>query len=101
MKGRTPKVYSKTILGGTTYTTTNNIIDILGDVDRAAKFVQLNNKSNADLLVKMNGQSDAIFTLENQSSQVFNYGDLLITKLQFDNSASGAGSVVVEIIIGY
>jgi len=99
-KGRVPKVYSKTVTAGTTYAA--NTCDIAGDVAKSAKFCEITNfHDTQSLSVKLNGRADAIFTLEGNQTQVFNWGDLLIDKVQFDNSASGAATATVEVIVGY
>lgn len=91
-----PKVYSLSCAGGSTYAA--NTADILGDTGGYATFVQITNTGGNDVLVKINGLSGAIFTLGNGDTQVFNNGDLTVTKLQVDNSASGASTCVVQII---
>lgn len=99
-KGRVPKVYSLTVVGGSTYAA--NECDILSDTGKSAKFCQLSNFSaTQDLNVKLNGKSDAVFVLEAGTAQVFNWGDLIISKVAFDNSASGAADVSAQVIVGY
>lgn len=91
-----PKVYNVTCAAGSTYT--NNLADILTDTGGYARFVQMTNGGSNDVLVKINGQSGAIFTLGTGDTQVFNAGDLAITSLAFDNSASGAAEAVIQVI---
>jgi len=91
-----PKVYSLSCAGGSTYT--SNVADILGDTGGYATFIQITNNGSNDVSVKINGLSSAIFTLGNGDTQVFNNGDLTITQLAIDNSASGASTAVVQII---
>jgi hypothetical protein len=91
-----PKVYSLSCAGGSTYAA--NTADILGDTGGYATFVQITNNGSNDVSVKINGLSSAIFTLGNGDTQVFNNGDLTVTQLAIDNSASGAATAVVQII---
>ncbi len=91
-----PKVYSLSCAGGSTYAA--NTADILGDTGGYATFVQITNNGSNDVSVKINGLSSAIFTLGSGDTQVFNNGDLTVTQLAIDNSASGAATAVVQII---
>lgn len=95
-----PRSWSLTCLAGTTYTDTANIADILGDTSGYAVFCQITNSSASDdVTIKLNGDSDATFTLEKATSQVFNAGDLNISHVAVDNSVSGTGTVVVEVLV--
>lgn len=90
------------ITGGEAYDDTNMSLDILSTYGGPATFVQLQNvDSSHDITVRLNGSTDAVFTLRRSTTQVFNEGDLSITKIEFDNSASGAGTVnAVDVILG-
>jgi hypothetical protein len=55
-----------------------------------------NNAANA-IQVALNGGS-ASFTLQATTSQIFNSGDLTVNQIVFNNSASGAPSIQVQII---
>lgn len=80
---------------------TNMTLDIVSDYGGPAKFVQFYNGDSADnVQVKLNGSTDAVFTLHHGETQIFNANDLVITKIQFDNSASGAAQVnPVQVIL--
>jgi hypothetical protein len=45
--------------------------------------------------VKLNGLAGAIFTLLTGDTQVFNYGDLAVTSLDFANSSGTAATIQV------
>ena len=78
-----PKVYTLTVLDGSAFAA--NVCDIIGDTGAAANFVQINNASGGgDVRVKLNGLAGAIFDLNAGDTQVFNYGDLAVTKLNFN-----------------
>lgn len=91
-----PRVYTLNVNDGTTYE--NNVVDILGDNDGVAQFVQIHNISGGgDVKVRLNGTANAVFDLDSGNTQIFNYGDLSVTKLEFHNE-SGENSVVQTII---
>lgn len=89
------------IAGGDAPEDTNMSLDIVDTYGAPAVFVQIVNSDNSDSVrVKLNGSDDAIFTLQANSSQIFNRGDIVVTKIEFDNSASGAADVdTVEVMI--
>jgi hypothetical protein len=80
---------------------TNMSLDIVETYGAPAMFVQIKCTDSSDgVKVKLNGNADAVFTLESNSTQIFNHGDLVITKIEFDNSASGTNEVnAVEVIL--
>jgi hypothetical protein len=90
-----------TIAGGTASTGTNMSLDIVATYGGPAMFVQLKNTDGSHAIkVKLNGSSSAVITLEANSTQIFNSGDLVINKLEFDNSFSGAGTVAtIEVLM--
>jgi hypothetical protein len=73
-----------------------NAIDFGG----TATFVQICAKpcdeENAFIMVQLNDQHDAAFTLEADRTQIFNNGDLSIRKLAFASNTE----IVVEVIAG-
>lgn len=91
-----PVVYNLDLTHGTSYT--DNVADILGDYNSSANFVQITNQSNTACKVKLNGSASAIFDLAGGDTQVFNNGDLQITKLEFANTTSGGSDVTVQVI---
>lgn len=90
-----PAVYTTNCADGSSYAA--NLIDILGDTGSYAVFTQLKNTSSGNVSVKLNGLSSAVFTLEGNSTQIFNNGDLTLTSIAFANSSGGA--VTVETIL--
>lgn len=90
-----PAVYTTTCADGSSYAANN--IDIIGDTGTYAVFTQLKNTSSGNVSVKLNGLSTAVFTLEGNSTQIFNNGDLTLTSISFANSSGG--SVTVETIL--
>lgn len=89
------------IASGDTYTDTNMSLDILTTYGGSAKFVQIQNTDSSNAVkIKLNGSADAILTLQANSTQIFNSGDLIINKIEFDNSFSGAAEVnAVEVVL--
>ena len=89
------------IASGDTYTDTNMSLDIVATYGGSAKFVQIQNTDSSNAIkVKLNGSADAILTLQANSTQIFNSGDLVINKIEFDNSFSGAAEVsTVEVVL--
>jgi hypothetical protein len=94
-----PKVYTLSCDAESVFT--DNVADILGDTGGYASFVQITNSHETQAVsVRLNGNADAVFTLEKNSVQIFNAGDLAISKIEVANDASGAtGPVVVEILL--
>lgn len=83
------------IAGGSVFT--DNVIDILGDTGGFAVFTQIT--PSVAMKVRINGQASSILDLSASVTQIFNPGDLTIGKLEFDNSASGASSGVVDVFV--
>ncbi len=91
-----PSVTNLTVNAGDGYD--DAVVDIAGDTGSYATFVQITNSGPDDLLVKINDLSGAIFTLENGATQVFNAGDLVVTKLSFLDDVSGGTSANVQVL---
>lgn len=89
-----------TVAAGLTYTDTNMEYDVVAEHGGPATFVQIQNTDSSDSIrVKLN--DSAVFTLAAASEQIFNSGDLTISKIAFDNTSSGASSVAtITVIIG-
>ena len=94
-----PKVYNLTIHKDDTYTSEDCSADIQGDTGGYAVFAQVTNLGEYDVKVQLNGNADAIIDLPADHTQVFNYGDLAISSLAFDNTASGNEAVVIQILV--
>lgn len=90
-----PNVQTLTVADGSSYAA--NLIDIIGGTGSYAVFAQLKNSSSGSVSVQLNGLSSAVFTLEGNSTQIFNNGDLTLTSIAFANSSGGA--VNVEVIL--
>jgi hypothetical protein len=92
-----PKVYNLTVANGSSYA--SNVVDILGDTGGYAVFVQIANQSATAVKVRLNGVTDAIFDLSGLETQVFNSGDLSITKLEFANTVSGGSTSAIQVLV--
>jgi hypothetical protein len=92
-----PYIYSPySVLIADTFAT--NFIDIVA-LGGVAQFVQITNNgtmATQDITVQLNGSATAVFTLGAGDTQVFNVGDLAITKLAFDG---GIASTTLQIIL--
>lgn len=94
-----PVVYTLTVANGTTYSDEDNVADILTDHGGYAVFAQIVNQGSGNVKVRINGSTSAIFDLANGEQQIFNHGDLSISKLEFSNTASGGSTATVQIIV--
>lgn len=92
-----PKVYDLTVANGSSYTA--NVVDITGDTGGYAVFVQIANQGSTNVKVRLNGVTNAIFDLGASETQVFNSGDLSITKLEFANTVSGGSSTNIQVLV--
>jgi hypothetical protein len=91
------KNYALTLTAGQTYSFAGHVVDILTDTGGYATFCQIT--PTVACKVRFNGNVNAIMNLAANSTQIFNPGDLTIGKLEFDNSASGASSGSVAILV--
>lgn len=95
-----PKVFTRTIAGGSTFATANNIIDMLVDAGGPAIFAQIENQDGSQALtVRLNGDVNAIFDLSENETQVFNAGEMVISQIAFDNSLSGSTDALVQVLV--
>lgn len=92
-----PKVYNMLVLQGTDFE--DNVIDILGDTGGYAVFVQIANQGSTAVRVRLNGVTDAVFDLASSETQVFNSGDLQVSKLEFVNNVSGGSTADVQVLL--
>lgn len=93
VNGTTPVVYDFTLAAGSTYavnTAAGKLCDVLTDHGSHAIYTQITVATNN---AKCEINDAAIFDLTTTAVQVFNPGDLDITKLEFQND-SGGNSVV-------
>jgi hypothetical protein len=91
-----PAATTLSCVAGTTFT--DNEWDILTTYGGPAVFTQITNNGAGSVQVRLNGLSGATFTLGAGDTQIFNNGDLSVTKIQIDNSASGATDADVDIL---
>ena len=94
-----PKVFYPYAVANTDTFATNSI-DIIGTYGAAATFVQITNLGTAstqNVTVQLNGDVSAVMLLAFGDTQVFNAGDLAITKLGFDG---GTVSTTLQIVLG-
>jgi hypothetical protein len=94
-----PRVYDSTLAGGSTYTDTGNIIDVVGDNGAPAVSASIENTSSQAVKVKLNGLATAIFDLDGNTAKTFNLGDAVISYIQFWNASSGATTATVQTIL--
>jgi hypothetical protein len=90
-----PSMSTISALGGTTFD--DNDLDILGTLGSHAVFTQIINNGTGSVQIRLNGLTGATFTLGGGDQQVYNNGDLVVTRIQVDNSASGAADADVDI----
>lgn len=76
-----------------------NVVDILGDTGSHAVFVQIANQGGTAVKVRLNGSTNAILDIGSGETQVFNHGDLSITKLEFNNTISGGSDTTVQVLV--
>lgn len=89
-------VYNLSVLNGTTYTDAANIADILTDYGSYAVYAQITTSSYN---VKMRINGTAVIDVITTTVQVFNPGDLNITKLEFANSNGGTATVEIMLSV--
>lgn len=66
-----------------------------------AVFLQVFNEGAVSLSVRLNRDTACTFTLASNTAQVFNFGDAIITSVDFANHISGGGSPCqVQVIAG-
>ena len=92
-----PKVYNMLVTQGSDFA--DNEIDILSDTGGHAVFVQIANQGATAVRVRINGVADAVFDLAASETQVFNSGDLSVTKLEFVNNVSGGSTADVQVLL--
>ena len=88
-----PLVSNFTVAQGSAYG--DNEVDFATDFGSHASFVQIQNLGSFPCMVKLNGSSAAKFSLDNGATQVFNGGDLIVTKLNFEGDAGGATDIQI------
>jgi hypothetical protein len=77
-----------------------NVADIFSDTGSYAVYTQIVNSGSVALKVKINGSTTAVFDLAAGDTQVYNNGDLLISKIEFGNaSGSTVGAVQIQVSV--
>lgn len=94
-----PKVFTRTLTGGSVFTDPNNIIDMAVDAGGNAIFTQIENQGSQAITVRLNGDTNAVFDLGATETQVFNAGEMVISQIAFDNSTSGASATTVQVLV--
>jgi hypothetical protein len=101
----TENVFPVTYGGATAYTVaavdtfSTNSIDVAGTYGGFAVFAQFKNFgtiANQDITVQLNNSATAVFHLIHGTTQIFDAGDLMISKLAFDG---GVADTTIEIIM--
>ena len=91
-----PRVWNILVPQGTDFT--DNVVDILTDAGGQSVFTQISNQGATDVRVRVNGSANAVFDLGAGETQVFNAGDLVVTKLEFVNDVSGGVTADVQVL---
>lgn len=92
-----PRVYDVTVAGASVYA--SNVIDVVGDNGVSAVSASIENMSAQAVKVKMNGLATAIFDLSANETKSFNLGDAAISRLEFNNTSSGATTATIQVIL--
>ena len=82
---------------GTTFA--DNEVDVVTTYGSAAVFTQITNNGSGSVQVRLNGLTTATFTLAAADTQIFNNGDLAVSKIQVANSESGAADADVAVLL--
>jgi hypothetical protein len=93
------KNYSLSLADGTTYTTSGNYADILADTGGYAVFTQIANNGSGTVTVRVNGSTDSTFTLTTGETQIFNAGELAVSKVAFANASGSTQAVQVLVSV--
>lgn len=93
------KTYTLSVAAGTTYSV--NLCDVLGDTGGLAIFTQINNQTSGKTVkVQINGSANSIFDMAGGETEIFNLGELSVSSIAFDYTASGAtGSIIMEVLV--
>lgn len=92
-----PRVYKLEINSESDFE--DNVVDIELDYGKFAEFVQIRNQSNESLKIKLNGLADAVFDLESKETQIFNYGEINIKKIEAKPVEEFEGTATLQIIL--
>jgi hypothetical protein len=90
------RVISRTLTAGTTYSAANNQIDMIALYGAIATYTQIT--VDGAVTARLNSSSSAEMDLAS-GTHYFDNGDLPLVSLAFDNTASGAGDVALEVVM--
>ena len=94
-----PRGYSLTVADNSAYAA--NVIDVVGDNGSAATFTEITVTTGGTApTFRFNGLSNALYSIGNGVTQIFDHNDLLITKIEIDNTQSGHASATVKVLMG-
>lgn len=91
-----PRTFELTVANPSNFV--DNIVDIIGETNGYAVFVQIANHGNTSVKCRINGITNAVFDLGSGDVQLFNYGDLTVSKLEFQNNTEGGDDVDIQIL---
>ena len=93
--------YAKSLSCTSLSTYADTYIDIVAATGTTAKFVTITNHAATAVNVKLNGLTNAIFTLAAGASIVFNHGDLQVSMVGVQpGTASGFATANVDVVCG-
>ena len=82
-----------TVAAGTTWLDNDTDLDAL--IGGPAYYLDI--ETDQDIRVRINGDTGSDFLLQSSSIRKFDRGDILISRIQFDNSSSGALTASVSL----
>ena len=93
-----PRSYRVTVADNSAYAA--NVVNVLSDNGSAATFTQITvTAAGTAPTFRFNGLSNATLSIAGGTTQVFDKGDLNITKIEIDNTQSGHQAAVADIFI--
>jgi hypothetical protein len=92
-----PRVYDLAPAAGSVFT--DNVINVIGDNGGPALFTQIVNQAAVALKFRLNGLATAVVDLPASATQIFDEGDLAITKIEFSNATGSPGDVQVTVSV--
>jgi hypothetical protein len=93
-----PRSYTITAASGSTYAA--NVVNVLQDNGSPAVFTQITvSTAGSAPTFRFNGLASALLSIGNGTTQVFDNGDLQVTKIEIDNSQSGNATATVDIFL--
>jgi len=94
-----PKVFLLTLAGNSQFS--DNVLDFVGDYGQACHSLFVEWVSgNHPIQIRFNSDSEAIYTPLPGTNLLIGPDELTITKLEFSNSGSGSGTVILQLLCG-